>query len=237
VTLPSWATLVRADNPGPMTLSGTNTWVLDGPGPRIVVDPGPLLEDHLARVAAVGPVDLVLLTHRHPDHAEGAQRLAELTGAPVLDRSDFAAEGEVAPGGRVLHTPGHTSDSVTFVVDRDGAAAVLTGDTILGRGSSVVAHPDGDLAGYLSSLRRLAGLGDVPVLPGHGPVLGSSRVAAAAYLEHRLQRLEQVRAAIAAGARTAEDVVRVVYADVEPALWPAATLSVLAQQAYLNAER
>jgi glyoxylase-like metal-dependent hydrolase (beta-lactamase superfamily II) len=157
-----------------------------------------------------------------------------LTGAPVLDRDDFPDGGPAARGVRVLHTPGHTGDSVSFVVEGDGVPAVLTGDTILGRGSSVVAYPDGDLMAYLSSLRRLAELGDIAVLPGHGPVLASARVAAAAYLEHRLQRLDQVRAALASGDRTAEEVVRRVYADVDPALWPAAELSVRAQLAYLN---
>jgi len=233
--VPAWATLVRADNPGPMTLEGTNTWVLALGDQRIVVDPGPLLESHLARVAAVGPVDLVLLTHRHPDHAEGAERFVELTGATVLDRASFAVSGSaVAPGVEVLHTPGHTGDSVSFVVSGDGTSAVLTGDTILGRGSSVVAHPDGDLADYLASLRALAEVGDITVLPGHGPVLGSARVAASAYLDHRLARLEQVRGALAAGDRTPAQVVQRVYADVDPILWPAAELSVRAQLAYLE---
>ncbi len=235
MTQPTWATLVRADNPGPMTLSGTNTWVLAVSGRRVVVDPGPLLDDHLTRVAALGPVDLVLLTHRHPDHAEGVGRFVELTGAPVLDRASFGVSGaSVASGVDVLHTPGHTGDSVSFVVSAEGATAVLTGDTILGHGSTVVAHPDGRLADYLQSLRQLAELGDIAVLPGHGPVLGSARAAATAYLDHRLMRLAQVRAALAAGDRTAKEVVRRVYTDVDPILWPAAELSVLAQLAYLE---
>lgn len=238
--LPSWARMIRADNPSPMTLEGTNTWLIDGraaalPGGVVVVDPGPLDEAHLHAVASVGPVALVLLTHRHPDHAEGAQRFAELTGAQVLDRGDFADDGAVVGSIRVLHTPGHTSDSVSFVVDADGQEpAVLTGDTILGRGSTVVAHPDGDLRSYLSSVDRLRELGDIPVLPGHGPALPSAAVAAAGYLEHRAQRLDQVRAALAAGDQTAQEIVRRVYADVDPVLWPAAELSVRAQLAYLD---
>ncbi|MEP6695826.1 MAG: MBL fold metallo-hydrolase [Pseudonocardiales bacterium] len=235
MTTPAWATLVRADNPGPMTLEGTNTWLLCVAGRRVVVDPGPLLEEHLMRVAALGPVDLVLLTHRHPDHAEGAERFAALTEAPVLDLADFStAESSVLPGLRVLHTPGHTADSVSFVVTVDDVSAVLTGDTILGLGSTVVAHPDGRLGPYLSSLRELAGLGDIVVLPGHGPVLQSVRAAATGYLDHRLKRLDQVRAAVASGADTPDTVVRRVYADVDPILWPAAKLSVLAQLAYLQ---
>lgn len=230
--IPSTAKLVRADNPGPMTLDGTNTWVLADPGGLVVVDPGPLDETHLRRVAGYGPVACVLLTHRHPDHAEGAQRFAELTGAPVLDRDDLA-DGAVIGPVRVLHTPGHTGDSISFLLVRE-QPAVLTGDTILGRGTTVVAHPDGNLRAYLTSLRRLAELGDLAVLPGHGRVLASLRVAATGYLEHRAARLEAVRAALSAGDRTPRDVVRRVYADVDPGLWPAAEMSVRAQLAYLD---
>ncbi len=237
--MPASVTLVRADNPGPMTLEGTNTWLIAGPDGLLVVDPGPLDEGHLRRVAEHGPVAGILLTHRHPDHAEGAARFARLTGAPVLDRATLEeglADGAVLGPLRVLHTPGHTADSISFVLDAgpDGdAPAVLTGDTILGRGTTVVAHPDGDLRAYLASLRRLADLGDLTVLPGHGPVLASVRAVATSYLEHRANRLEQVRAALAAGDRTAREVVRRVYHDVDRAVWPAAELSVRAQLAYL----
>ena len=243
------AAVVLAPNPGPMTLDGTNTWVLRDPSSEscVVVDPGPLTESHLAEVAACGPVDVVLLTHGHLDHSEGARRFAELTGAPVraLDPAmrlgdEGLGEGDVVSAAglelRVLATPGHTSDSLSFVLGSEGAdTAVLTGDTVLGRGTTVVAHPDGVLADYLASLRRLRELGDVTVLPGHGPELPSAGTAAAQYLAHREARLEQVRAAVAAGASTPEQVVEVVYADVDRALWPAATLSVRAQLAYLQA--
>jgi glyoxylase-like metal-dependent hydrolase (beta-lactamase superfamily II) len=228
-----------------MTLDGTNTWVLRAPGSErtLVVDPGPLTESHLSEVAACGPVDVVLLTHGHADHSEGARRFAELTGAPVraLDPAhrlgdDGLGEGDVVVGGglelRVLATPGHTSDSLSFVLDD----AVLTGDTVLGRGTTVVAHPDGVLGDYLASLRRLRELGGLTVLPGHGPELPSAGEAAERYLAHREARLEQVRAAVAAGATSAADVVEVVYTDVDRALWPAATLSVLAQLEHLRRE-
>ena len=236
------ASVVLAPNPGPMTLEGTNTWVLRGEAERcVVVDPGPLHEGHLALVAAQGPVEVVLLTHGHADHSESAARLAELTGAPVraLDPAhrlgeEGLAEGDVVAAAglelRVLATPGHTSDSLSFVLPD----AVLTGDTVLGRGTTVVAHPDGVLGEYLASLRRLRELGDLTVLPGHGPELVSAGVVAEAYLAHREGRLEQVRAALAAGARTADEVVQVVYADVDRSLWPAARLSVLAQLAHLR---
>ena len=242
--------VVLAPNPGPMTLDGTNTWVLRAPGAQscIVVDPGPLIEQHLVAVAAQGPVAVVLLTHGHADHSAGANRFAELTGARVraLDPAHRLGEqglGEgdvVAEAGLELHvlaTPGHSSDSLSFVLRSDGAtsadSAVLTGDTILGRGSTVVAHPDGVLGDYLDSLRRLQELGELTVLPGHGPELPSAGIAAEHYLRHRAARLEQVRTALAGGARTPQQVVTAVYADVDRALWPAATLSVRAQLDFL----
>ena len=244
------AAVVLAPNPGPMTLEGTNTWVLRAPDSAgcVVVDPGPLHEEHLAAVAACGPVEVVLLTHGHLDHSEGAARFAELVGADVraLDPAHRLGEqglGEgdvVAAAGvelHVLHTPGHTSDSLSFVLRSDGEPdAVLTGDTVLGRGTTVVAHPDGVLADYLGSLRRLRELGDVTLLPGHGPELPSAGAAAEHYLAHREQRLAQVRAAVAAGAGDARAVVETVYADVDPVLWDAAELSVRAQLAYLSGE-
>ena len=237
------AAVVLAPNPGPMTLDGTNSWILRAPDSQacVVVDPGPLDEDHLASVASCGPVATILLTHGHPDHSAGAARLAELTRAPVraLDPAhrlgdEGLEEGDVVAAAgleiRVAATPGHSSDSLSFVL----ADAVLTGDTILGRGTTVVAHPDGVLADYLMSLHRLRELGDVTVLPGHGPELPSAGVVAEQYLAHREQRLQQVREALAAGATSAREVVEVVYADVDRALWPAATMSVLAQLEYLR---
>jgi glyoxylase-like metal-dependent hydrolase (beta-lactamase superfamily II) len=237
------AAVVLAPNPGPMTLEGTNTWVLRDPDVEgcLVIDPGPLHEEHLQAVAGQGPVTQILLTHGHYDHSEGAARLSELTGAPVraLDPAhrlgdEGLTEGDVVVGGglelRVLATPGHSSDSLSFVLPD----AVLTGDTILGRGTTVVAHPDGVLADYLESLRRLQELGDRAVLPGHGPELLSAGDAAAMDLAHREMRLEQVRAAVADGASTPREVVEVVYADVDQGLWFAAEMSVRAQLDFLQ---
>jgi glyoxylase-like metal-dependent hydrolase (beta-lactamase superfamily II) len=248
------ASLVLAPNPSPMTLDGTNTWVLAEPGSAraAVVDPGPLDEGHLAavlaRVEELGArVDVVLLTHGHPDHAEAARRFAELAGAPVraldpqhrLGAEGLAGGDVVEVGGleiRVVATAGHTADSLSFQLPADGA--LLTGDTVLGTGTTVVAWPDGRLADYLDSLRRLRGMADDGeigvILPGHGPVVQQPGPVIRYYLAHRAERLDQVSAARAAGDRTAPEIVRRVYANVDPTLWPAAELSVLAQLEYLD---
>lgn len=246
------ATCVLAANPGPMTLDGTNTWVLRVPGEpaALVVDPGPALEAHLDAVVEAldgARVARVLLTHGHPDHAEAAVAFARRVGAPVaaLDPAhrlgdEGVVDGDVVSAGSlelaVVGTPGHTADSLSFHLRND--AALLTGDTVLGRGSTVVAHPDGRLGDYLHSLHRLRLLAHEThaghVLPGHGPVVADPVGAIAAYEAHRHERLDQVRRALDDGAVTAQDVVERVYADVPREVWPAAALSVLAQMAYLE---
>lgn len=254
------AAVVLANNPDTMTLEGTNTWVLRAPGSSsaIVVDPGPADDErHLAAVlASVERVEQILLTHGHSDHSGGARRFAELTGAPVraLDAAHrYSGNGSITGLGegdvvaaagielRVWATPGHSSDSLCFLLDpkgSDGATErlVLTGDTILGRGTTVVAYPDGTLGPYLASLQRLAELGDATVLPGHGPELRAAGEVATAYLAHREQRLNQVRAVVEQLGPDVEPrtVVEIVYADVDPILWPAAERSVQAQLAYLR---
>ena len=245
------ASVLLAPNPSPMTLEGTNTWVLRAPGEEgcVVVDPGDDHPEHLELAAGHGPVALVLLTHRHHDHAAGARRFAGLTGAPVraLDPSlvlgsEALGEGDVVAAAgcelRVLATPGHTSDSLSFVLTGPGTGpAVLTGDTVLGRGTTVIAHPDGALGPYLGSLRRLAELADgTTVLPGHGPELPDAPGAARHYLAHREERLDQVRTALGVlgPAATARQVVEHVYTDVDEVLWAAAERSVRAQLDYLR---
>lgn len=246
---------VLAPNPSPMTLDGTNTWLITGPRGCVVLDPGPDEPAHLDRIEAAaagyGQVRAILLTHGHADHSAGALSLADRLGVGVraLDPAHrYGAEGlaggDVIDLGdrelRVVATPGHTRDSLSFLLVTGDGRDLLTGDTVLGRGTSVVAHPDGVLGPYLDSLRRLAALvesvGQARVLPGHGPVLADAGPVLRAYLAHRADRLEQVRAAVGAGARTARQVVELVYAGVSPALWPAAELSVRAQLRYL-AER
>jgi glyoxylase-like metal-dependent hydrolase (beta-lactamase superfamily II) len=222
-----------APNPSPMTLEGTNTWRVSSGAGVVVIDPGPLDEDHLAVVAA-GGVDLILLTHGHPDHADGAPRLSALTGAPVratFSRDEHVRVGEVELV--VLPTPGHTSDSVCFLLEK--RRELFTGDTVLGRGTTVVAHPDGRLADYLDSLERLAALTLAAILPGHGPTVDDPGGWIAYYREHRAERLAQVRAALAAGAGTPEEIVDTVYADTPPGVRSAALMSVRAQLEYLGA--
>jgi glyoxylase-like metal-dependent hydrolase (beta-lactamase superfamily II) len=246
--LPGWVTLLRAPNPGPMTLDGTNTWVLRVPGEEygVVIDPGPLDEGHLARIAELGPFLFILVTHGHHDHVEGAGRLAELLGGiPVLAADPAHATGGQALrhgakldgaglGISVLGTPGHTADSVCFLVECGNAQAMFTGDTILGRGTTVVARPDGDLGAYLTSLDVLAAYGKVLMFPGHGPARSDVAAVARVYREHRRERLAQVTAAMDAGADTPEKVVDLVYPDIEPRLRFAAEWSAAAQLDYLR---
>ncbi|MFE3442030.1 MBL fold metallo-hydrolase [Nocardia sp. NPDC059180] len=245
------AAVLLADNPGQMTLDGTNTWILRAPegSGYVVVDPGPKQRAHVEAIAAAtgGDIALTLITHRHSDHTDAIDRLVKLTGTPVramdsayLRGSDAVlVDGEVivAAGLRigVLHTPGHTGDSVSFVLDD----AVLTGDTILGRGTTVLDSTDGTLGDYLRSLDRLveAGAGKA-LLPAHGPDHPDLEPVARYYISHRHERLEQVRAALAELGPDAGPmaVVRKVYADVDKRLWLAARSSVQAQLEYLRTQ-
>ena len=245
---------VLAPNADLMTLDGTNTWVLREPGARrsVVVDPGPSIPSHLEEVAALaGDVAVVLLTHHHLDHSEAARELAERLGCGVraldpaqrLGSEGLAGGDVVAVDGlevRVVATPGHTADSLSFLLPAEGA--VLTGDTVLGRGTTVVAHPDGRLGAYLDSLDRLHELAAAhevgTIWPGHGPVIDDALGALDFYLAHRRERLAQVEAAVATLDAEAPDVARqvveIVYADVDEVLWGAAELSVRAQLAHLS---
>ena len=247
------ARCVLAPNPSLMTLDGTNTWVIAEPGSSraVVVDPGPDDESHLRRVhdqvtSAGQTVARILLTHSHPDHAEGAATFAAMTGAPVqaADPAYRLGDEGLAPGDtiiasgceiHVVPTPGHTTDSVCLHLPADHA--LLTGDTVLGRGTTVIAN-DGNLADYLSSLDRLRALTDqaelTTLLPGHGPLLTSPAATLDYYIAHRQERLTEIKAALDAGDRTTQEILARVYHDVDRSLWPFATWSVRAQLEYLK---
>jgi glyoxylase-like metal-dependent hydrolase (beta-lactamase superfamily II) len=250
------ATCLLAPNPSPMTLDGTNTWLIAEPDSPsvVVVDPGPDDEGHLRRVHAAAVagdrrVATILLTHGHPDHSAGAARLAELAGAPVraadparrLGRgnSEGLADGDVVTAAgcevRVVATPGHSADSVCLLLPADNA--LFTGDTVLGRGTTVIAA-DGNLGDYLRTLGELRDLTEARevglLLPGHGPMLADPIGTLDYYLSHREERLDQVRSALAAGAKTPAEIVAMIYTDVDPSVWPAAEWSVRAQLDYLN---
>jgi glyoxylase-like metal-dependent hydrolase (beta-lactamase superfamily II) len=217
-----------------------------------VVDPGPDDEGHLRRVLAAAcdgdrRVAQVVLTHGHLDHSAGAARFAELSGASVaaldprlrLGTDGFGAGTVLTAAGcelRVVGTPGHSADSLSLLLAADGA--LLTGDTVLGRGTTVIAG-DGSLADYLRTLEELRTLADTTglrtLLPGHGPVLDDPAGVLDYYIAHRRERLDQVRAALTAGARTPAEIVEIVYADTDPAVRRAAEWSVRAQLDYLNA--
>ncbi|HJV99103.1 MAG TPA: MBL fold metallo-hydrolase, partial [Arthrobacter sp.] len=238
-------------NPGPMSLEGTNSYVLQAVGnpAACVVDPGPLDETHLRALAGATAVELILITHRHADHTAGSARLHQLTGAPVRAADPAHCHGGGAPlrdgevirvAGleiQVLATPGHTSDSVCFHLPDDGPhGSVLTGDTILGRGTTMLDYPDGTLGDYLDSLDSLEALGPATVLPAHGPVLPSLEAIVRAYRDHRQDRLDQIRAALDRLGRDAAvgDVADAVYSDVGPSVRRAAEMSVAAQLEYLR---
>lgn len=204
VVPPGGVRLVRANNPGMLSLAGTNTWVLGGrdASSTIVIDPGPPLDEHLAAIRAVGRPAAILLTHHHPDHSEVAPALAAEFDAPV-----YAALRELAIGSTplvdgdtitvagwrlaVIAAPGHTSDSVCFALDR----ALFTGDTLLGGSTTIIAQPSGSLADYFTTMRRLGALVDTAGFPGHGAAFSSVGAWAthnATYREERLAQLVQI---------------------------------------------
>ena len=246
-------TRVLAPNPSGMTLDGTNTYLVGAPGSgqAVVVDPGPDAAAHLSAVEAAlaargARCVAVLVTHHHGDHAEAALPWGARFGAQVA-----AADTRVTgPGGRVLEagerlalagttlgvvaTPGHTGDHLAFRLE---SGAVLVGDHVLGRGTSVVTHPEGDVVAYLESLRRVHDLGPSALYCGHGPELTEDPGAVLDfYLAHRAYREHQLLTALAGGAGTVDELVATVYAEVPRALWPAAGQSTRATLAKLTAE-
>ena len=244
-------TVVLAPNPSIMTLEGTNTYVVGAPdsGEVVIVDPGPDLEEHhLAVDAAIGErtVAAVVLTHHHHDHAEAAgwagtwnaEAFAfspHLIAAPTTSLRDGDTIQRAGLDIIAVHTPGHASDHLCLRVRQTDA--LLTGDHILGHGTSVVAWPDGDMAAYMASLQRVQALPARVLYPGHGPRLADPAGTISYYLAHRIEREAEVVAALAAGDETVGDIVRRVYADVDEVLHPAAERSVRAHLDKLVAEQ
>lgn len=218
---------VTAHNPSPLTLDGTNTYVLDG----WAVDPGPADEAHLeaVRTAAGAPLEGIALTHSHADHADGAARLADLAGGvPVLLGADGARVGPFD----VLATPGHAPDHVCLLHGR----ICFTGDTVLGRGSVFIDPGEGSLIDYLASLRRLREL-DLEVLcPGHGPYVWDPAGKLDEYTAHRAERERALLDALEAGARSHDELLDAAWSDVPGALRSAARLTLRAHLAKLAAE-
>ncbi len=250
-----FAECVLAPNPSAWTLDGTNTWIIgEAGGSCVIIDPGPLGSGHRTAIEETlerrsnHPTG-ILLTHGHLDHSEGARELAQRFGISLhawdtsvpgdasIEISRFAKAERFDVNGadiRVVPTPGHSSDSVCFVVE----STIITGDTVLGRGSTLVAHPDGRLDDYLSSLQMLArecdDQGITTLLPGHGPLIEEPRSVVEAYLRHRFERLEEIASIMKSGATTDAEIVDRVYVDIPPEVRPAALATVRAQIEYLQ---
>lgn len=244
----SGITAVRADNPGPLTLTGTQTYVI-GTGPLVVLDPGPQDEAHLGRVDDViagRPVAAVCLTHAHADHsaaaAAAAARWGELrASAATLDLVRLAghalADGEaMEPGGglrlRAIPTPGHSADHLCYLLEP--SRALFTGDLVLGEGSTMIAHPDGSVDAYLASLARLTAVRPERLLPGHGRPVEDAIARLEECRAHRLRRVAAVRRALEAGARTPEEIRTAVYGDLPASHHAAADLTIRAYLAFLG---
>ncbi|HEX9774348.1 MAG TPA: MBL fold metallo-hydrolase [Actinomycetota bacterium] len=241
--------VVLAPNPSPLTLEGTNTYLVGERSP-IVIDPGPNDEAHLGRVLdEAGEVRAVVLTHRHYDHAEGAERFAGMARAPlaaypvagaasICGDATAIADGQRMTGDgvtlRALFTPGHAGDHLSYVLEEE--RALFTGDHVLGRGTTVVAHPDGNMADYLASLERARAAAPARIYPGHGPVIEAPGPVLDYYVSHRIEREQQVLATVAEGLGTIGAMVERIYADFDRAVWPAAALSVAAHLDKLAAE-
>lgn len=246
---------IRANNPSPMTLTGTNTYVITSADDTsvVLIDPGPELAEHRDNfLAEIGDRKLtaIILTHQHADHSEmlGSveqwapdvpvyavlEKFSRLS-PPVADGDMIAFGTDTTDAMEVVSTPGHTMDSISLIHDH----VLYSGDTVLGEGTTIVTHPEGSLGDYLESLDRLIRLHDngvfMSIEPAHGPTIESPAEVLTYYRSHRLERVEQVKAALAEGARTASAVCDIVYHDVDPSVRGAAEQIVRAQLNYLGA--
>lgn len=250
---------VLAPNPGPMTLGGTNTYMV-GADPAWIVDPGPADRGHLELVRSVadarGGIGGVVLTHSHSDHnaglemlgaglalghADGFDDVAALTGSGIEPPPPLgSAEGEpVGPFG-AYSTPGHATDHVVLALDEgeSGGPVIFCGDLILGEGSTIVppASGGGSLVDYMASLELLGSLGAALLCPGHGPWIGDPAAKIAEYIAHRQERERLLVAALAAGRRSTDELLDAAWSDVPAQLRPAAGLAMRAHLEKLGAE-
>ncbi len=246
-------TRILAPNPSPMTLEGTNSYLIDaGNGLAIAIDPGPAIESHIAAIAAQAAeaklsIAAILVTHGHPDHAPGAAPLAARTGAPVyahpsarfphdrrLDEGAHVAVGDVSL--RSIDAPGHARDHLVFYLAEE--AALFTGDVVIGRGTVVIAPPGGDMRAYQATLRRLRlEFGSAKrIYGGHGPAIDDPHAKLDEYIAHREAREVALLAALGKGPQTIPAIVEQLYRDVSPVLWPAAARQMLAYLIALERE-
>ena len=231
---------VRAPNPGPFTLSGTNTWLV-GRSPTWVIDPGPLIDEHVARLRSAiedrGGLGGIALTHDHRDHSEAVASLRATHPAPLA-----GARGEVdvtlAEGLRfgpfeAAFTPGHAPDHFALV----GAGACFSGDAVLGEGSVFISPDPRAMSGYLLALDRLRGRRDFEVIcPGHGPVVWDPKAKLDEYREHRAERERRLIEALGEGRRSVEELLDTVWAEVPEVLRPAASVTLAAHLDKLEEE-
>lgn len=237
--------VVRAPNPSPMTLDGTNTYVVDaGAGEALVIDPGPPMPEHLDAIVEEANarklrVAAILLTHGHPDHAPAAAPLAARTGAAIYahpysevphDR-DLPLEQDLDIGDaafRIIDAPGHTFEHVAIYDPRE--SALFTGDVILGEGTVVIAPPGGGMRAYMQTLARLRD--EFPhaqrIYGGHGPVVHDARAKIAEYISHRQLRKRELIDALRDAPHTIPQLVARIYGDTRRVLWPAAARQMLA---------
>lgn len=230
---------ITAPNPGPLTLDGTRTYLLDDDR---VIDPGPLIDSHVAALAAAMPrLETIFITHRHADHAPAAIPLRAATGARIVapagavpSADEIVRGGETIEGLEVIATPGHTREHVCYLT---ASGDLFTGDTILGRGTTAIFPPDGDMADYIASLRRLRALGPRRIFPAHGPAREDAMALIDEYIAHRLEREAQVLAAIRGGAQSVERMREMIYPGLDPALARAAEVQLTAHLIKLRDER
>jgi glyoxylase-like metal-dependent hydrolase (beta-lactamase superfamily II) len=231
---------IVANNPGRMTGPGTNTYLV-GIDEIVVIDPGPDLPGHLDAIAGCGGdrIRWIVCTHTHPDHSPGAAGLRERTGAEVLAfdaRDDLVIDRSLADGDgieatefvlRAIHTPGHASNHLCFLLEQE--RLLFSGDHVMEGSTVVISPPDGDMAEYLRSLERLQAIRRLRgIAPAHGHLIDDPKVVLAHYVQHRLDREEQVLAQVTGGAATIPEIVAALYADVDEELHPVAAKTVWA---------